>query len=220
MKEHLWISRTPDTEGTLYKHRCAFSAAAHVFFGSRCRPPSSRPKPLSILPSSRFAFRTLSHRTIVSRLSRTCRRVHQTPPIFSASKVTDYPRSLALWAGTTDEARLADDETTRAGYWDSFRNAIRQAELHQQEELDAEVAADAEEAAADAAASAAGGGSAGIPAGGGILAARPLSECRSRARYGSGAGTVRMGREYSAAELMPIVPEVFGARGAVEADEL
>lgn len=126
--------------------------------------------------------------------------------------MTDYPRSLALWAGTTDDARLADDDATRAAYWDSCRKAIRQAEPQQQEQLVAEVAANAQAASSlsevnvDV-----------VPAGGdaNIMAARPLHECRWQARYGSGPNTVRMEREYTATELMNVVPEVFGGVAAL-----
>lgn len=137
--------------------------------------------------------------------------------------MTDYPHSLALWAGTTDEARLSDDETERAAYWDSFREAIRKAELQLQKQLDAEVAANADAVSAVGASAcvAAGGSSSSSTTSTSILAPRPLGECRSQARYGSGPDTVRMGREYTAAELMPIVPEVFDAgRVALGAGEL
>ena len=136
--------------------------------------------------------------------------------------MTDYPRSLALWAGTTDEARLSDDETERAAYWDSFREAIRKAELQLQKQLDAEVAANADAVSAvGASAGVAAGGSSTTTTSTSILAPRPLGECRSQARYGSGPDTVRMGREYTAAELMSIVPEDFDAgRVALGAGEL
>ncbi|CAN0348577.1 unnamed protein product, partial [Pylaiella littoralis] len=56
----------------------------------------------------------------------------------NGTQVTDYPRSMAIWAGTTDDARLSDDETERAGYWTSLRQATRrvETETQQQQELD------------------------------------------------------------------------------------
>lgn len=118
--------------------------------------------------------------------------------------MTDYPRSLALWAGTSDDARLSEDETERASYWTSFRQAIRRVEMETQlqEELDAYPAAEAGGADEAAAPDVVGGGD--------TTTARPLSTCQSQARYGSGPNTVRMGKEYTAAELKPIVPELFG----------
>lgn len=128
--------------------------------------------------------------------------------------MTDYPRSLALWAGTTDDARLADDEAERQQYWTSFRQAIRRAEhrLGQQQEREDTLVQDTE--AAEEAQRADDG------AGDVTAAARPLSECRSQARYGSGSDTVRMGREYTAAELLQIVPDAFGVRPAAGSQEL
>ncbi|CAN0541506.1 unnamed protein product [Ectocarpus sp. 12 AP-2014] len=129
------------------------------------------------------------------------------------TQVTDYPRSLALWAGTTDGARLADDNAERQQYWASFRQAIRQAEHRlgqQQERKDALVQAAEEEAQR-------------VDDGSGgdvTAAARPLSECRSQARYGSGPDMVRMGREYTAGELLQIVPQVFGVHPAAGSQEL
>lgn len=125
--------------------------------------------------------------------------------------MTDFPRSLALWAGTTDGARLSADEAERAGYWESFRLAIRQAELRQQEQLQSahETTAAAEETVSAGVEAASGTPS---DASGGI-SARPLSACRTQARYGAGPDTVRMGREYTAAELRAVAPEAFGASG-------
>ncbi|CAB1110589.1 unnamed protein product [Ectocarpus sp. CCAP 1310/34] len=128
------------------------------------------------------------------------------------TQVTDYPRSLALWAGTTDGARLADDNAERQQYSESLRQAIRQAEHRlgqQQERKDALVQATEEEAQR------ADNGSGDV-----TTAARPLSECRSQARYGSGPDMVRMGKEYTAGELLQIVPQVFGVRPAAGSQEL
>ncbi|CAN0379500.1 unnamed protein product [Ectocarpus sp. 8 AP-2014] len=131
-----------------------------------------------------------------------------------AEQVTDYPRSLALWAGTTDGARLAEDEAEREQYWASFREAIRQAEHRlgqQQEQRDAVVQATEQEEEAQRADDGRGDVT---------TAARPLSECRSQARYGAGPDMVRMGKEYTADELLQIVPQVFGVRPAAGSQEL
>ncbi|CBN77500.1 conserved unknown protein [Ectocarpus siliculosus] len=130
------------------------------------------------------------------------------------TKVTDYPRSLALWAGTTDGARLDDDDAERQQYWASFRQAIRQAEHRlgqQQEQRDAFVQATEQEEEAQRADDGFGDVT---------TAARPVSECRSQARYGSGPDMVRMGKEYTAGELLQIVPQVFGVRPAAGSQEL
>ncbi|CAN0307842.1 unnamed protein product, partial [Ectocarpus sp. 6 AP-2014] len=130
------------------------------------------------------------------------------------TKVTDFPRSLALWAGTTDGARLDDDSAERQRYWASFRQAIRQAEHRlgqQQEQREAIVQATEQEEEAQRADDGFGDVT---------TAARPVSECGSQARYGSGPDMVRMGKEYTAGELLQIVPQVFGVRPAAGSQEL
>lgn len=163
------------------------------------------------------AGRRCAHSSISAATTSRLTSASHAAPLYPSvrQKVTDYPRSLAQWAGTTDEARLSDDETARAAYWDSFRQAIRQAEQQQQQQQVAEDVASA--AAANASEVVASAASAGSGGGGGSMTARPLDKCRSQARYGSGPDTVRMGKEYTAAELMPVIPEVFGGHVALGA---
>lgn len=154
------------------------------------------------------------HSEIPLRLNTVAAETQPAQPSPIAEQVTDYPRSLALWAGTTDGARLADDDAERQQYWASFRQAIRQAEHQlgqQQEQRDAVIQATEGEEEAQRADDGFGDVT---------TAARPLSECRSQARYGSGPDTVRMGKEYTAGELLQIVPQVFGVRPAAGSQEL
>lgn len=133
--------------------------------------------------------------------------------------MTDFPRSVALWAGTTDDARLDNDETKIADYWDSIRRAIRRAETYQAEQQQGRYGAEGGATGAEVEVDPETSGSASLGRTGGEgVAARPHSECRSQARYGSGPDTVRMGKEYTAAELRRVVPEVFGADPAARSE--
>ncbi|CAM9527256.1 unnamed protein product [Sphacelaria rigidula] len=113
------------------------------------------------------------------------------------TQVTDYPRSLAVWAGTTDEARTGDT-SEQAAYWDAVRQSARRAQYSFLSNT--KVLSDQDDATIREST---------YPSVG--IAARFSSPCAAQARYGAAAGMVRMNREYTEAILKSIVPSVFDA---------
>lgn len=105
------------------------------------------------------------------------------------TEVTNFPASLALWAGVDDAGRVAVDDTTEAHgketnvsykahdkFWDGIRHAIRSAEANRPN-LEA------------------------------LSSYGPPFKCKARARFGAGPDSARINRQWKALDIAKAIAD-------------